>query len=376
MGKYRTGRWNQRTVNKITTITVHHSAVDLKLGFTKEETLKNIQYTHEKVKGWPGASYHFVVFEDEVWQINDFKDVTWHDSHNYDSIGVLVPGYFHTPVFNVPTKKTLGMLKLLLDELCTRHPEFPADQNDVWGHGERSATACPGSNLLPYVKEYREKLGNVKWTGDEELPSEPSDDGQEVLIDKTKRMPEWLRDGLGLTEGNYPWFKVEDAPDTLWDKVSDWYNDSKELTMAKDRVDELEDKIRDLESSLLEKEDKVQDLEGENRKLGSEMRLQRSSYELTIDGLETRLKGLETQLEGLGGIPENQGVNNDIIRRYNELQKSFENLSKEYAVERKKRSLQKLVEELEACCKSIRKIINEMHDKIKQYLVKNKNGTL
>lgn len=142
VGEYRTGSWFQRSQKDIKVITVHHSAIPQGTYRDDEALLKAIQRTHED-KGWPGLSYHFVITESgAIYQTNNFTDITWHDTKNSDSIGVLVDGYFHKPNLDVPTEAQLKSLKELLDWLCTQNPQFPADQNDVVGHRERSATAC------------------------------------------------------------------------------------------------------------------------------------------------------------------------------------------------------------------------------------------
>jgi len=137
------------------------------------EILESIRDTHIK-NGWPGLAYHFIVLKNgNIYQINNFEDVTWHDTHNYDSIGVCVHGYFHPEYNETPTKEQLTSLDYLLDQLCTQHPEFPADFDDVKGHRERSSTACPGDLLFPKVVDYRTKLGDVSWDNDDSPVSEP-----------------------------------------------------------------------------------------------------------------------------------------------------------------------------------------------------------
>lgn len=160
--------WYQRPTSQITKITVHHSAIDHDLSLTGEKLLENIKNVHSG-KGWPGLSYHYVIDVDgKTYQTNKHEDITWHDGVNKDSIGVLVTGWFHPSDNNKagndkPTLPQLKSLKELLDKLCTKHPEFPADQDDVVGHRERSATVCPGDYLMPYVLDYRKNLGNVNW---------------------------------------------------------------------------------------------------------------------------------------------------------------------------------------------------------------------
>lgn len=179
--------WYQRAVNGIRYITVHHTA-DTATG-TNDQILQKEANQHINSNGWPGLSYHFFICKDgTIYQINNFSDVTWHDAVNWDSIGIALHGYFHPTVEEQPTSAQLKALRFLLDELCTKHPEFPADQSDVLGHRERSSTACPGNNLIGYVVDYRNNLGNVPW-GDYSTPPNPYDDRVKklkVAIDRLK----------------------------------------------------------------------------------------------------------------------------------------------------------------------------------------------
>lgn len=162
IGKYRVREWYKRNVSDIKFITVHHSAIQQST--TIDTNILDILYKGHIGFGWPGLSYHFVITPNgNIYQINDFSDLTWHDSINSDSIGVLVHGYFQAPYNETPTPAQLISLKALLDWLCTQNPQFPAGYSDVVGHRERSATECPGDNLITYVKEYRTKLGQVTW---------------------------------------------------------------------------------------------------------------------------------------------------------------------------------------------------------------------
>lgn len=156
--------WYTRDTKTIDTITIHHSASNNQRNMSDEDYLREIYITHYS-NGWAGISYHLVYIpKSRNWYwINDFSKVTWHDAVNWDSIGVLVLGYYHPTLNNQVTEDIKSDLKEMLDKLCTQHPEFPADQSNVVGHRERSATACPGNNLFPYVVEYRNNRGNVNW---------------------------------------------------------------------------------------------------------------------------------------------------------------------------------------------------------------------
>lgn len=163
IGKYlQSGRaWYTRDVKGIKVFSIHHDAIDH--GKSADEALDIIFNAHKK-NGWPGASYHYYIHSDgTVYQLNKHEWVTWVDGVNWDCIGIVLNGYFHSPNNNHPTEAQLKSLKELLDELSTQHPEFPADQSGVYGHRERASTACPGDHLFPKVKEYREKKGQVSW---------------------------------------------------------------------------------------------------------------------------------------------------------------------------------------------------------------------
>jgi len=179
IGKYmRPGAsWYQRAVGGIKWITIHHTA-DQITG-TDDKVLQTEANFHINNNGWPGLAYtFFITKKGNIYQINNYSDVTWHDSVNWDSIGICLQGYFHPNPNENPTSEQFKALRWLLDQLCTQHPEFPAAQGNVLGHRERSSTACPGNNLIGYVVDYRNKLGKVSW-GDYSPPPP-------VLTDKQK----------------------------------------------------------------------------------------------------------------------------------------------------------------------------------------------
>lgn len=181
IGKYKQpGReWYTRAVNTIKVFSIHHDAIPH--GKTADQALNQIKTEHVN-RGWPGISYHYYIHSDgKIYQLNKHTEVTWVDGINWDCIGIVLNGYFHPDVNNKPTQAQLTSLKELLDNLSTQHPEFPADQSGVFGHRERAATACPGDALFPYVKEYREKLGQVNWGGTPTPEPPPNADAERAL---------------------------------------------------------------------------------------------------------------------------------------------------------------------------------------------------
>lgn len=176
IGKFKLANreWYIRNVNTIKVFSIHHDAIPQD-NRTADQVMQQIMNGHVG-QGWPGASYHYYIHRDgAVYQMNKHEWVTWIDGVNWDAIGVVLNGNFQ---FDKPTQAQLKSLKELLDELANNHPEFPADQSGVFGHRERKATSCPGDNLFPYVKEYREKLGQVNW----DITPQPP---QPILNDQT-----------------------------------------------------------------------------------------------------------------------------------------------------------------------------------------------
>ena len=195
INKYiQTGReWYDRTY-PIKKITVHHTAS--RYTGTDDQILTALMNEHIK-NDWPGLSYHFVILKNgNIYQINPLNKVTWHDTVNWDSIGISLHGYFHPDYNESPTAEQLASLDALLDNLCAEHPEFPADYDDVLGHRERSATACPGNNLFPKVVDYRTNLGNVDW----ETPVVITPETPTNCLDLTKDIPSEIEDKYGLKD--------------------------------------------------------------------------------------------------------------------------------------------------------------------------------
>lgn len=286
VGHYKAGSWYSRSLSDITKITIHHSAIPQGRYSTHEDLLRGIQNVHQG-QGWPGLSYHFVITEDgTIYQTNDFKDVTWHDTKNWDSIGVLVNGYFHPNVEDKPTIEQLRSLKNLLDWLCTQNPEFPADHNDVVGHRERSSTACPGNNLFNYVVEYREKLGNVSWaiSGSSDVVTE---------ADKTAELRKRIE-------------KLEEELDDMRASRNKWKESHRELEIrhskeSSEKLQEIEDlKKESTDQAVIIKDlqERYNALEGDLRTCHIEKETSFQEYEALTSvryALQENIKTLELQ---------------------------------------------------------------------------------
>ena len=273
VGLYRSGSWYKRNQANIKKLVVHHSAWKIDRRLSNETILTTIQGWHED-KGWPGLSYHFVICPDgQVYQCNDFEDITWHDTINDDSVGVLVHGYFHPPEDDDPTHEQLTSLKDLLDWLCTENPQFPAGHDDVVGHRDRYASACPGDNLYKYVREYKENLGSVSWT---------SDECEEELKAMTENKEEWKEKAREREK------KIKELGDVL--------------EAAKGIAEELEDKLSIEQVKYIRMRDKLFKMQGELEKAAQDLEKYLTEIKKLKEKEYTLLESLVFLFKALRGV--------------------------------------------------------------------------
>lgn len=157
-----------RRVGSITKIIIHHNAVVRRHDYDTMALLRAEAAGHYNRLG-PGLQYHYTIDNvGDIYWVRDHTKTLWHASNlavNRSSIAISLDGYFHPPHNQKPTREQYEALKQLLNKLSTKHPEFPADFNDVFGHREVAqagfGTACPGDGFAPWVKSYRTSLGKI-----------------------------------------------------------------------------------------------------------------------------------------------------------------------------------------------------------------------
>lgn len=147
-----------RSVSKIASIIVHHDAVVRPHDYDTMARLRNEAAVHYNNLG-PGLQYHYSIDNvGEIFWVRPHEATLWHAGNlavNRTSLAIKLDGYFHPGINQVPTKEQLEALQQLLDKLCFQHPEFPATQQNVFGHREIVGTACPGDNMINRVVSYR-----------------------------------------------------------------------------------------------------------------------------------------------------------------------------------------------------------------------------
>lgn len=177
-----------RNVGSITSISVHHDAVVRPHNYDSVAHYKNEAAAHYNRLG-PGLQYHYKI--DNIGTIFKIRPLTtWlynvGTNENTSNIAICLDGYFHAPHNQQPTREQYEAFYQLIEELCERHPEFPATWPDVRPHRDYSSTACPGDllagDIIPIVDKATAKAhllnkGEFDWPGlQPSTPKPPPED--------------------------------------------------------------------------------------------------------------------------------------------------------------------------------------------------------
>jgi len=133
--------------------------------------VRAIQAYHLDTNGWNDIGYAYVVCKHgHVFQAreddDDATDVQGaHDGFNRGSAGLSALGYFHPPVDQRPTAAQLSALVELTAWIASRrgidplgrstYAAFGGPVDNVYGHRDVSATACPGDHLYAIKESIR-----------------------------------------------------------------------------------------------------------------------------------------------------------------------------------------------------------------------------
>jgi hypothetical protein len=162
-------------------IGIHHTAtVEDFAASTWEECaarVRAIQTYHIDTQGWNDIGYAWVVCKHgHIFQAREDDDDTTdvqgaHDGLNKGSTGISAFGYFHPPVDHHPTEAQLSAIVQLTTWIASRrgidplgrtlYQAFGATVENVYGHREVSATACPGDNLFARMDALRAGVGDL-----------------------------------------------------------------------------------------------------------------------------------------------------------------------------------------------------------------------
>lgn len=141
----------------IKTMVLHHTAGSKV--YTKKaaaEEMRFIQHLHMDVNGWSDIGYNFVIDGmGRVWEGRGYYRVGAHTlGENTGTIGVSFMGNYEHDKLNALQRRALRNLNRRLVEKSIKIKR-------VKGHREmpNQATACPGKNIMIWMKRIRKMLG-------------------------------------------------------------------------------------------------------------------------------------------------------------------------------------------------------------------------
>ena len=154
--KHSTRKWNQRKIQNIKKIIVHHSdttATDD--GFKDIEQIAKYHTSpnHISPQGCPGICYSLMISKNgAIYQTNEFTSVTWHcKGQNVNSLGVCLLGGFQGQSVDERQSVTLGTLLRYLIIM------FKLTKQDVFGHRDFSSTECPGQEIYDWLQTWKKQ---------------------------------------------------------------------------------------------------------------------------------------------------------------------------------------------------------------------------
>ncbi len=157
---------------KIKYLIIHHTAT------SRDKTTFEAVKKYHIEKGWEDIGYHW--FINGKGELQKGRDEKWVGAHasalkdgvsmNYQSLGVCLAGNFE---IEEPSKEQIATLEAVLSD---KRAKFGIARTNVLGHQEIPAsTACPGKNLMPFIRTYRAR------------PEQP-ENRKQVLLDLAESM--------------------------------------------------------------------------------------------------------------------------------------------------------------------------------------------
>lgn len=131
-------------------IVIHHTG-----GAVGQDLSANQIHQIHQGTGWAGIGYHFVIRKDGTIENGRPADTIGAHAYgeNAHTIGIHVNGNFEG---EEPTDSQIESLALLIAKLCLDY-NLTINANNVVGHRDLMATACPGENLYNILATVRGK---------------------------------------------------------------------------------------------------------------------------------------------------------------------------------------------------------------------------
>lgn len=156
----------ERDINALTTIVVHHTGMEKRLGCTaRSHALSHIRSTRNEPKGDPGMPYHVYVNTingPKIQQVNDLLDFTYGvASNNGYTVHIAVEGNFLVDAFTELDRMCLYAAILAVKAVL---PNF----QQIKGHRELSPTACPAIDMNRVRSDIQSIENQIKYAASAE----------------------------------------------------------------------------------------------------------------------------------------------------------------------------------------------------------------
>jgi hypothetical protein len=259
---YRKGIWGDsfnwswiRPWNQIKYLVIHHSV-------TKHEaTPDDIALLH-KARGWGGIGYHFVITKDGV--VHYVGDISTARANvlnkNEQVIGIMLVGDFTK---HLPTDAQIESAHDLCKFFLTETPSIPTlnSWDQVVGHKDLGATACPGSS---WPNDMRWRILNRKIYSPEPTPEPtptptPTPTPPTVITDENQR----IRIGK-ILDTDYGDRSLKDIREIIKQRDEEIAKNKTFISEAIEKAKKDQEKIQTLEN-------KIKEFEGMEEKLRKEI---------------------------------------------------------------------------------------------------------
>ncbi len=147
-------------MNGVRKITVHHDGISGALGSSEgaaKGRLESVRQGHVSGRGWADIGYHYVI--DPAGRVWEARSIRFQGAHvkdnNENNMGVMVMGNFDQ---QRPTPQALAALDRFVAG-SARQYGIPVSR--IYTHQEINPTACPGRNLQAYMKQTRQRGGQI-----------------------------------------------------------------------------------------------------------------------------------------------------------------------------------------------------------------------
>lgn len=237
----------------VTHIGIHHTAGVSEYscsGFSDcAADVRAIQSYHMDTNGWCDVGYNYLASSDgALWEGRGGGDDVRgaHDGHNCGSMGVANMGYYHPPYDHLWTEAQLDAVAELSAWKCDQkgidpfgisyYAGYGGNMDNIYGHRDVSATACPGDTIYPRLDELKTRVDDkLAGGGGNELIYDTSaanlvqGDWETGTSANDKYGPDYLWTSTGTADIRYCAWSIDLASGGTYD-VSLWWSQGSNRT--------------------------------------------------------------------------------------------------------------------------------------------------